>query len=145
MEVILYYNASDDRVINKTLVGGETFIGQARDEVDIMAPVIRFDSPNILRYNYAYIPELQRYYVIQSVNAFREGLWDVSMAVDVLMSFRGDIMALPVIVDKQSMEENGDEYIDDGSLVTDNVMFTRLHQFSDGFNDYPEYILITAG
>lgn len=145
MEVIFYYNASDDRVINKTLVGGESFIGTPRDDVDVMTPVIRFESSEILRYNYAYIPELQRYYTIQSINAFREGIWDVSMVVDVLMSFRGDIMALSVIVDKQSMVENGDEYIDDGSLVTDNVMFTRVHEFSDGFNDYPEYILITAG
>lgn len=145
MEVIFYYNASDDRVINKTLVGGESFIGTPRDDVDVMTPIIRFESSEILRYNYAYIPELQRYYTIQSINAFREGIWDVSMVVDVLMSFRGDIMALPVIVDKQSMVENGDEYIDDGSLVTDNVMFTRVHEFSDGFNDYPEYILITAG
>ena len=145
MEVIFYYNASDDRVINKTLVGGETFIGTPREEVDVMTPVIRFENSGILRYNYAYIPELQRYYVVNSVNAYREGIWDVSFSVDVLMSFRGDIMTLSVIVDKQTMPENGDEYIDDGSLVTDNVMFTRLHQFGSGFNDYPEYILITAG
>ena len=145
MEVIFYYNASDDRVINKTLVGGETFVGTPRDEVDIMTPTIRFENSEILRYNYAYIPELQRYYVVNSVNAYREGIWDVSFSVDVLMSFRGDIMTLSVIVDKQTMPENGDEYIDDGSLVTDNVMFTRLHQFESGFNDYPEYILITAG
>lgn len=145
MEVIFYYNASDDRVINKTLVGGESFIGTPRDEVDVMTPVIRFENSEILRYNYAYIPELQRYYVVNSVNAYREGIWDVSFSVDVLMSFRGDIMTLSVIVDKQTMPENGDEYIDDGSLVTDNVMFTRLHQFESGFNDYPEYILITAG
>lgn len=145
MEVIFYYNASDDRVINKTLVGGESFIGTPRDEVDIMTPTIRFENSGILRYNYAYIPELQRYYVVNSVNAYREGIWDVSFSVDVLMSFRGDIMTLSVIVDKQTMPENGDEYIDDGSLVTDNVMFTRLHQFESGFNDYPEYILITAG
>lgn len=145
MEVILYYNASDARVINKTLVGGQSFVGQARDEVDIMNPIIRFDNSEILRYNYAYIPELQRYYVIQSINAYREGLWDVTMSVDVLMSFRGDIMALSAIVDKQTMSVNGDEYIDDGSLVTDNVMFTRVHEFEGGFNDYPEYILITAG
>lgn len=145
MEVVLFHNASDDRVINKVLVGGESFIGVPRDEVDVMTPVIRFENDGVLRYNYAYIPSLQRYYVINSINAYREGVWDVSMAVDVLMSFRGDIMALPVIVDKQSMPENGDEYIDDGSLVTDNIMFTRLHEFSGGFNDYPEYILITAG
>lgn len=145
MEVIFYYNASDDRVINKTLIGGETFVGTPREEVNIMNPIIRFESEEIIRYNYAYIPELQRYYVINSVVAYREGIWDVSFSVDVLMSFRGDIMILPVIVDKQTMPENGDEYIDDGSLVTDNVMFTRLHEFENGFNDWPEYILITAG
>lgn len=145
MTVILYHNGSDDRVINKTLVGGEQFTGELVGDVDIMSPTIRFDTGEFLRYNYAYIPEFQRYYAIQSVSVFREGIWDVSMAVDVLMSFRGDIMALSVIVDKQSMSENGDEYIDDGSLVTDNVMFTRVHEFDNGFNNYPEYILITAG
>lgn len=145
MEVIFYYNASDDRVINKVLVGGRSFIGEFREDVNVMNPVIRFEDSDVLRYNYAYIPELQRYYTISSVTSFRQGIWDVEFAVDVLMSFRGDIMALSVIVDKQTMPENGDEYIDDGSLVTDNVMFTRVHQFSGGFNNSPEYILITAG
>lgn len=145
MQVIFYYNASDARVINKVLIDGQTFEGQARDEIDIMSPIVRFDTDEILRYNYAYIPELQRYYVVDSINAYREGLWDVTMSVDVLMSFRADILPLTVIVDKQSMPENGDEYIDDGSLVSDNVMFTRVHEFSAGFNDSPEYILITAG
>lgn len=145
MEVVFYYNASDDRVINKTLVGGTSLQGVPRDEVSIMSPTIRFENQEVLRFNYAYIPELQRYYTITNVTAYREGIWDVSFAVDVLMSFRGDILALPVIVDKQSMPENGDEYIDDGSLVADNVMFTRVHKFSGGFNDKPEYILITAG
>lgn len=145
MEVIFYYNASDSRVINKVLVDGETVVGELRDEINVMSPVIRFDSQNVLRYNYAYIPELQRYYAIDSINAFRDGLWDVSFSVDVLMSFRADILPLTAIVDKQSMSENGDEYIDDGSLVSDNVMFTRVHEFGAGFNDSPEYILITAG
>lgn len=145
MQVVFYYNASDARVINKVLIDGQTFDGQARDEIDIMSPIVRFDTDGILRYNYAYIPELQRYYVVDSINAYREGLWDVTMSVDVLMSFRADILPLSVIVDKQSMPENGDEYIDDGSLVSDNVMFTRVHEFSAGFNDSPNYILITAG
>ena len=79
------------------------------------------------------------------ITASYDNLYDVSFAVDVLMSFRAEILQLSAIVDKQSMPENGDEYIDDGSLVTDNVMFTRVHEFSAGFNDGPEYILITAG
>lgn len=145
MDVVFYYNTSDDRVINKVLVGGTTMSGQARDSVNIMNPVVRFESNEVLKFNYAYIPELQRYYAITEITAAYDNLYDVSFAVDVLMSFRGDILTFSVIVDKQSMPENGDEYIDDGSLVCDNVMFTRLHEFSDGFNNNPEYILITAG
>lgn len=145
MDVIFYYNASDSRVINKVLVGGTTFEGELREDINIMTPIIRFESDEILRFNYAYIPELQRYYSITSISAYRTGVFDVEFSVDVLMSFRGEILALSAIVDKQSLVDNGDEYIDDGSLVTDNVMFTRLHQFEAGFNDCPEYILITAG
>lgn len=145
MDVVFYYNASDDRVINKTLIGGETMSGQARDSINVMNPVVRFESDEVLRYNYAYIPQLQRYYAITEITAAYDNLYDVSFAVDVLMSFRADILTLSVIVDKQTMPENGDEYIDDGSLVCDNVMFTRLHEFENGFNNSPEYILITAG
>ena len=145
MDVIFYYNESDDRVINKTLIEGETFQGEARDEVNIMEPIVRFESSDIMRYNYAYIPELQRYYKVSSINIYREGIYDVSFLVDVLMSFRGHILQLSAIVDKQSMDDNGDEYIDDSSLVMDNVMFTTTYTFPDGFNDTPEYILITAG
>lgn len=145
MQVVFYYNTSDSRDINKNLIDGETFEGQARDEVDVMNPVIRFDTDQILKYNYAYIPELQRYYSVVNRTIFREGLWDVTFAVDVLMSFRNDILNTAAVVDKQSMIENGDQYIDDGSLVTDNLMFTTTTEYPDGFNDTVEYVLIVAG
>lgn len=145
MEVQFFYNQSDARVINKNLIEGETFSGQARDEVDVMSPIILFDKPEVLRYNYAYIPELQRYYDIVNRNSFRDGLWEVTFSVDVLMSFRGDINQLNVVVDKQSMLENGNEYIDDSSLVAENVMFQQVYDFPGGFNSTGEFILITAG
>lgn len=145
MEVVFYYNLSDARCINKELVEGETFIGQMRDEVSIMNPTIRFDTDQIMRYNYAYIPELQRYYSIDDITVFRQGVTDVTMSVDVLMSFRRDILNTIAVVDKQAMQENGDEYIDDGSLVTDNVMFTTIVEYDSGFNSTPEYVLIVAG
>ena len=145
MEVQFFYNTSDARVINKNLIVGDTFEGQARDEVNVLTPVILFDTDEILRYNYAYIPQFQRYYAIADKNVFREGLFMVTFSVDVLMSFRGHILQLTAVVDKQSMPENGDEYIDDSSLVTDNLMFTTVYNYPDGFNDTPELILITAG
>lgn len=145
MQVDFFYNTSDSRTINKNLITGESFEGQARDEVDVMNPAIRFDTPEILKYNYAYIPELQRYYSVVNRTIFREGLWDVTFAVDVLMSFRNDILNTSVVVDKQSMIEHGDQYIDDGSLVTDNLMFTTTTEYPEGFNDTVEYVLIVAG
>lgn len=145
MEVHFFFNQSDARVINKNLIDGETFSGQARDEVDVMSPIILFDTPEVLRYNYAYIPELQRYYDIVNRNCFRQGLWELTFSVDVLMSFRGDINQLNVVVDKQSMLVNGNEYIDDSSLVAENVMFQQVYDFPSGFNSTGEFILITAG
>ena len=145
MEVQFFYNRSDDRKINKFLQEGETFEGELRDEVDVMNPVIRFDAPGVLRYNYAYVPDLQRYYIVTDRTCYRDGIWDITFEVDVLMSFRGDIGKLQVIVDKQSMLENGDEYIEDGSLVSDNTTFQTVYMFPGGFNDQGQYILITAG
>lgn len=148
MEVQFYYNASDNRVINKRLITTDdknVFDGVPRGDVSIMNPIIRFESEDILRYNYAYIPEFQRYYSITDRTVYREGVWDVTFSVDVLMSFRRDINSLYVVVDKQSMPQNGNEYIDDGSLVSENVMFQTVYEFLGGFNDAGEYILITAG
>lgn len=145
MEVIFYYNLSDDRAINKSLAGAESFEGIVRDEVNVMSPVIRFENDGVLRYNYAYIPELQRYYSIKERVCYRQGIWDVYFDVDVLMSFRNDILHLDAVVDKQASSAIGNEYIDDGSLVSENVMFQTVYDFPKGFNDTGEYILITAG
>lgn len=147
MRILFFYNQSDSRTINKIInpSDGIEFEGVPRDEIDVMSPVIRIESESVLYYNYAYIPDLMRYYTVTRRVCYREGVWDIYLDVDVLMSFRGDILNLYAVVDKQSDSINGDEYIDDGSLVTDNVMFTMTYEFPDGFNDNGEYILITAG
>lgn len=145
MEVIFYYSTSDDRKINKELTQGPRITGVLRDSVSIETPVIRFESNELMLWNYAWIEDLQRYYRIIARDIFREGIYDITFEVDPLMSFRGDIQNYYVVVDKQSMESNGDEYIDDGSLVTDNLMFSEVVNFPEGFNENPEYILITAG
>ena len=144
MDVVFYYNTSDNRVLNKRLYEGIRISGQARDEIDIMEPVVLFDSTDI-PYNYAFIPQFSRYYSVVGKNVLRENLIEVSFEVDVLMSFRYDISNLKVIVDKQSDISNGNEYIDDGSLVAENVMFQSVYNYPNGFNDAGEFILITAG
>lgn len=145
MEVVFSYNQSENNQLNKILTPGKKLTGELRTVSNVINPVIRFQNDEFMRYNYCYIPSFRRYYFIQSVNAISNQIFDVTFNVDVLMSFRGDIAQLSAIVDKQAQYENGDEYIDDSSLVMDNLMFTRIYNFPQGFNDTPEYILITAG
>lgn len=145
MEVQFSYNASDERQIFKELTTGVTLEGVLRDESSIVNPIIMFESNEVMKYNFCYIPQWQRYYFVRDVKSYRNNIYIVTLECDVLMSFKNDIINFSVVVDKQTMTENGDEYIDDGSLVCDNVMFNRVYNFSKGFNESPEYILITAG
>lgn len=145
MKITLYYCMSDDRQINKELSLPLDITGELRQETSISAPVIRVYSADVLRYNYCYIEDFRRYYYISSINVVSNEIYDVTLSVDVLMSFRGDITQLYCIVNKQTDTENGDQYIDDSSLVTDNLMFSTVYTFPNGFLNSPEYILITAG
>ena len=145
MDIKFYYNASDNRCIKKNLLNEFIVSGVLRDSSSIIKPDITFKHDAPLRYNYAYIPEFKRYYYITNIESVRNGLWLVHFEVDPLMSFKSDILSLRVVVDKQSDFANGDEYIDDSSLVTDNLMFNTVYNFPNGFNDTGEYILITAG
>lgn len=145
MQVQFSYNKSDERQIFKELVSGITLTGALRNDSSIIAPSISFESAEVMRYNFCYIPDWQRYYFVRNIKSIRTNLYLVELECDVLMSFKNDIANFEVVVDKQTMAQNGDEYIDDGSLVCDNYMFNRVYNFSTGFNNTPEYILITAG
>ncbi|NTW91618.1 MAG: hypothetical protein HGA35_06800 [Erysipelotrichaceae bacterium] len=134
MEIKLYYNSSDNRCVQKIIENELTIPGTLREDTSLVTPIVTINSQTILRYNYAYIPEFRRYYFINNKESVRNNLWRLYLEVDPLMSFKADILALKVVVDKQSLESNGDEYIDDGSLVTDNVMFKTVYNFSGGFN-----------
>lgn len=145
MDIKLYYNTSDNKTIRKNLINEFSLTGTLRDSCSLIEPVINIESSNVLRFNYAYIPDFQRYYFVKEIINLRKNIWTLELEVDPLMSFKGDILALQVVVDKQSSDSIGDEYIDDGSLVADNNTFTSIYNLSKGFNDHGEYILITAG
>lgn len=145
MNIKLYYNSSDNRQINKILLSELSISGTLREETSIIEPSIVIKSEVTPKYNYAYIPDFQRYYYIARKESVRTGLWRFHLKVDPLMSFKADILSLKVVVSKQSDVSNGDEYIDDGSLVTDNLVFKNVYNFPSGFNNIGEYILITAG
>lgn len=145
MKIILYENISETNKIEKTLLKENEMIGQMVNETSIMKPTIMIELPTMTPYNYAYIPELGRYYFIAEATNVRTNLWRVNCTVDVLMSFKNEILNLKAIVEKQESETVSNRYLDDGSYITENKTFIETINFPNGFNEQPEYILITAG
>lgn len=144
MEIILYNTISEKNEINKSLSNGVTFTGTLRDMTSVLSPEINIESSsNLSSYNYCHVSDFGRYYFIKDVKSLRKNLWRISLKVDVLMSFRSDILASRGIL--AHTETNGEYYLPDNSWVNLVKDKTDIIAFSSGFNDSGEYILITAG
>ena len=147
MDIILYRNWSDPNVLVKRLDTLATESAQPYGEIDLSAPelVLSDVSKSILnKVNYCYIPELERYYTAQ-ITLTNNGMYILSGQVDVLMSFKDEILAIPAIVDRQEDPANCDTFINNGGYVSRVDNFMQRYTWSKGFAGTPQNILITAG
>lgn len=145
MEIILFNNKSEINKISKTLVNSATLQGRLVNEASIINPTFIIEIATLTPYNYVYVPELNRYYFINESVIVRNNMWSVQCSVDVLMSFKNEILNLKAIIDKQELESQSNTYFDDGSYITENKTFIETIDFPNGFNENPEYVLITSG
>ena len=145
LDITLYYNHSENNVINKDIASAHLFSGTLKDETSITNPVIMIESDaTIINYNYARIPDFARYYFITDITSVRYGLWRVTMRCDVLESFADDILASTCILD-HSTDTGTNEYLNSETWVSTVRDKTDIIKFSGGLSDSGEYILITAG
>lgn len=115
--MILYNTTSDKRNVNKVLNKVKDIsIFKIKDNVDILKPIILLSDSNVLSSNYAYIKKFNRYYFIDSVTVMSDGLMQVKLNVDVLQTYRQNILNLTTFVERQ--EFNYSPYVVDNELVT---------------------------
>lgn len=101
MQINLYQITEDPHTMPKTLPEAVTVTGAIRDEqVDVMHPAILLSGAPSSQYNYAYLPDFNRYYFVDPPITERTGLIRLQLHVDVLQSFYDDIMSADVIVDR---------------------------------------------
>lgn len=144
MEVILYKNLSENNVIGKSLTQINTVECNFKNDVSIINPtLVLLYTVSILESNYCFIPKFNRYYFIDEIIPITGDRNIIKCRVDVLESFKDAIKSLTAIIDKQ--ETIADKFIDDGSWIVENKDFLQSYNFSNGFNDSGEFILITAG
>lgn len=131
--------------------------GSLRANSSIVDPVITIETDgNILwrkGLNYAYIEEFGRYYYVTniiSVSGVKQGqnnksyMWELHMHVDVLMSFKDEILAQKAIIARQEAKYN--LYLDDGVFMTYQNPKIQTKTFSvEGPFETQEFVLVVAG
>lgn len=94
IEIIIYKTTSPKNYLTKTLTDSETFQVKLKDSSNIINPFIMLKSEHTLyNFNYVYIPVFNRYYYINSIKIEPNNIYLLDLTVDVLMSFRNDILA----------------------------------------------------
>lgn len=147
MNVKLCNNQSEANIINKRITELAERTCIIKGDLSVETPVIllQYDSTNMPKVNYMKISDLNRCYYVTEVIDLTGGRYEIRGKVDVLESFKDQILGLSVIIDKQAQITQVNRYIDDGSYVVENKEYNTVLNFPTGFNDAGEYILITAG
>lgn len=111
MQVILYTYSKRENSTKRPTDAGAPYTGNLLESCSILKPSIGFNFGSIGNgpgaYNYAYIPEWNRYYWIDTWT-WNPGLWIASMTVDALATWRDDIGASTQYVVRSSARFNGE-------------------------------------
>lgn len=144
MNIILYKNSSEPAVVDKELKQLTSISGTLREQSSILDPVIIFSGINqyIGQCNYVYIPEFNRYYFVTDVESVRNGLWKISMHVDVLYTYRNQIRSNSAIIERN--ENEYDLKLNDGLFRTQQNPRIAQYPFPAGFNTW-NFVLAVAG
>lgn len=109
MIVELYNTKDSNNVINKTKTDLTSYDIKFKDVADIQNPTIILRSEAPIKNNYAYIPDFDRYYFIDSINIQPNNIYHLNLTVDVLESFKEDILDS---MGKITRKENSNKYYD---------------------------------
>lgn len=146
MNVSLYKTNDENNVIGKKLAVVGTTTAIVKGELSLEHPTLILQyNANYNNANYIHIGEYGRYYYITDRINLTGGRMEIHCDVDVLESFKNDILALSCIINKQENSKLSNMYYNDGSFVASSKEFIYTKNFPNGFNDDGEFILITAG
>ena len=150
MNITLYKTKSANNVINKKLVseknlGNSCVLG---DNTSVTSPTVIIGGisslDTISNYNYAYIAQCQRYCYINDIIALSGGRVKLLLAVDVLMSFKSDILNSTQLVTRQ--KNQGKMYLANADWTLDGRTYLRSQYFNENHFDTQNdtFVLITV-
>ena len=135
----LYKNTSENTDVQKNISDRLDITGYSRESVDILHPVIQLKDYVVNEYNYCYIVELRRYYYITNIVSFPNGTYQLTMAVDVLMSYINDIKASSGLITKQ---RDYNPYATDYDIESRTELRTIYFPDGNKFDYDGEFVLV---
>lgn len=147
MEIDFFKCSAENNRIDKTnfLSDKISLTGTLRNESSIINPSILIQATNPSRWNYMFISEFGRYYFINDIESIRTNIWKLDGHVDVLFSFKDEIMKCRGIVSKSNLNTFANKFYDDGSFVTESRKWLTFKEFPNSFKRDGSVILIASG
>ena len=150
MNITLYKTKSANNVINKKLISEKNLGNNCimADNTSVTSPTVIVGGitslDRISNYNYAYIPQCQRYYYINDIIALSGGRVKLVLTVDVLKTYASDILASKQLITAE--KDIGKMYLSDAKWTTDARTYNRAIYFSgDYFNTTNDcFMLVTV-
>lgn len=127
-EIILYRNSAEPNRTDKTeyLEFVTTISGVTRDETSVITLSLNIEYDGLIDFNYIYIPTFNRYYFVTDVTLVNYNLYEVSLSVDVLMTYKDAIYECKAFIDRNEFDYNK-------LIVDDNVPLQQGHVITQEF------------
>lgn len=145
INVNLMINHSENNSITKSTTVITTLTSVLKDSTDIVDPIILLSNVSddvVSSCNYVSIQELKRKYFVTGVKSVRNGLWEMSLHVDVLSTYEVQIKEQVAVLKRQ--ENVWNMYLDDGIFKTYQNPDIVTKAFPSGFTTQ-SFILAVAG
>ena len=98
----LYTTKTPNNTIGKVLENETEYNIKFKSQADRTKPVVVLMSETMIDFNYAYIPDFNRYYFVESIEVTPNKIYNISLRCDVLESFKNDILASSGFVNQQT-------------------------------------------
>lgn len=142
MEIRLYYTRNANNTINKVLENERVFQINFKDIADEINPTVKIKHNEKLKVNYAYIPDFERYYFITNIEVYPTAINTLSLEVDVLESFKEDILESNATV---SRSKYSNDYFDGGDYRAEERKEHIIYESDTEVEFENNTILVTIG
>lgn len=102
MLIKLYTTKTPNNTIGKVLENETEYNIKFKSQTDRTKPIVVLMSETMIDFNYAYIPDFNRYYFVESVEVTPNKIYNISLRCDVLESFKKDILESSGFVNQQT-------------------------------------------